>query len=52
MEEKKVTLDINPDSKYYAMLKPLNIKNTSFFYLQNKLNKIGRSPECDIIFTV
>jgi hypothetical protein len=52
MEENKLTFDEHPESKNYAMLKPINIKNTSFFYLPNKINKIGRSAECDIIFTV
>lgn len=50
--EDKLHCDANPDSKYFGMLKPINIKNTSFFYLPKKINKIGRSNECDIIFTV
>jgi len=48
----KLHCDTNPESMHYGMLKPLNIKNTSFFYLPNRINKIGRSNECDIIFTV
>ena len=52
MEENKLTFDEYPESKNYAMLKPMNIKNTSFFYLPNKINKIGRSAECDIIFSI
>ncbi len=50
--EDKLYCNSNPESKYFGMLKPINIKNTSFFYLPNKINKIGRSNECDIIFTV
>ncbi len=50
--EDKLFCDSNPESKFYGMLKPLNIKNSSFFYLYKKINKIGRSNECDIIFTV
>ena len=50
--EQELHCDDNPEAKYHGMLKPLNIKNTSFFYLPKKINKIGRSIECDIIFTV
>ena len=51
-ENNKLILDANPNKNYFAILKPLNIKNTSFYYLSNQINKIGRSNDCDIIFSV